>query len=194
MAFFTDPCSKLERAVRQLLILQGKAKDYPDTDCYIGHYSQERALPSRSVIVPGFNVERSYRPEGICHLQIEHAFQAALQPNQSPSEQRVGMDTWIGQTLDTLNLAGPDTDQNLSLLADAITAAGRWLAEPGTNPSPEDLKIVADNADMANFRCDWVKFNAPFIEKGHSPLTPTVWIVVVNLAAFVSHSSQNLPN
>ena len=198
MAFFTDPCSKLERAVRQLFILKGLNQDYPNTDIYLGHYEGSRAAPSRSIIVSQFDPDHPHVPEGVCHLKIWHSLSAVRQPTEMMGEQRQAMDNYVGDTIDLLNMGGINTDQDNSVLADAITQAGRWLATPDPNQTPQmapiNANIIALNSDMLNFRCDWVRFMTPMIVRGKTAEDSTVWVVDVNIACHVSHASMALPN
>jgi hypothetical protein len=191
MAFFINPSTKFERACRALLILQKKATW---EDSFISLDSRSRILPNRTFSVRQFIPTRGWRPEGVCDLEIQHHFSAVDQPNEAPNTQQVSMENYVGDTLDTLNLGGSSEATNMKALADAITQAGRWLATP--NPSgntPIDDKILAANADMVNFRCDWVKFSTPLITRGTETGT-TNWVEIVHLSAFVSHSNAALPN
>ena len=82
----------------------------------------------------------------------------------------------------------------MKALADAITQAGRWLAIPDPNDTTgAAAAIVAANLDMANFRCDWVKFSTPLITRGNDTSTPN-WVEIIHLSAFVSYSNEPLPN
>ena len=191
MAFFISPASKLERAVRALLILKGKAT-WDDT--FISNDSRTRVLPNRSFDVTSFSPTRPYRPEGVCQMQIQHHFSAPAQPGQVVTQPGVDLDAYVGDTFDTLNLGGAQNATDMAPLADAITQAGRWLAIP----DPDDTTgaaalIVAANKDMANFRCDWVKLATPLITRGHDTRT-TNWVEIIHLSAFVSHSAVALPN
>ncbi len=192
MAFFVSPASKLERALRALLILQGKANW---NDAFVSLDSRVRSLPNRTFIVRSFSPTRGWRPEGVCQLEIQHYFAAVDQPNQPANTQQVSMENYVGDTLDTLNLGGSLNATNMGPLADAITQAGRWLATPDPNGQPGDAAdlIVQSNLDMSNFRCDWVKMSTPEITRGNDTNT-TNWVEIVHLSAFVSHSSAALPN
>ena len=189
MAFFVSPASKFERAMRALLILQGKATW---SDAFISNESKPatRALPNRTIIATSFSPTRPYRPEGVCHMEIWHHFDGIDQPNQTPNSQQTAMDSYLGDTFDTLNLGGALNATDMSPLADAITAAGRWLAIPDANDTTgQAALIVAANADMVNFRCDWVKLSTPLITRGSDKST-TNWVEIIHLSAFVSHASN----
>lgn len=192
MAFFISPASKFERAVRALMILQGKATV---DDAFISNDSRSRTLPNRTFVVRNFNPTRGWRPEGVCQLEIQHHFQAVAQPNQPITQPGVDLDTYLGDTFDTLNLGGALNATDMAPLADAITKAGRWLATPDPNGTAGDVAdlIVQANLDMANFRCDWVKFSTPLISRGNDTAT-TNWVEIIHLSAFVSHSNAPLPN
>jgi hypothetical protein len=193
MAFFISPASKFERAMRALLILQGKATW---ADAFISNESKsvKRPLPNRTFIVSSFNPTRPSRPEGVCQMQIQHHFSGIDQPNQADNSQQTAMDAYLGDTFDTLNLGGELNATDMAPLADAITQAGRWLAIPDPNDTTGTAaQIVAANADMANFRCDWVKLSTPLITRGNDTST-TNWVEIIHLSAFVSHSNAALPN
>ena len=191
MAFFISPASKFERAMRALLILQGKGTW---NDSFISNDSRTRPLPNRTFVVTSFNPTRPYRPEGVCQMQIQHHFAAVDQPNQAANTQQVGMENYLGDTFDTLNLGGALNATDMAPLADAITQAGRWLAVPdNSDTTGAAAAIVAANSDMVNFRCDWVKFAIPLITRGNGTGT-TNWVEIINLSAFVSHSNTALPN
>ena len=186
MAHFLSPASKFERAMRALLILKGKATR---DDAFISNDSRDRILPNRTFCVTSFSPTRPYRPEGVCQMEIQHHFSAPAQPGQVVTQPRVDLDTYVGDTFDTLNLGGAANATDMAPLADAITAAGRWLAIPDPNDTTgASALIVAANADMANFRCDWVKLGTPLITRGHDTST-TNWVEIIHLSAFVSHAT-----
>lgn len=186
MATFLSPASKLERAIRSLLILQGKA-NWADT--FISNESRDRGLPNRTIVVSSFSPTRAWRPEGVCQFEIQHHFSAPAQSGQEATQPRVDLDAYLGNTFDTLNMGGQSEATDMKVLADAITAAGRWLATPDpSDTTGEAAKIVAANADMVNFRCDWVRFSNPLITRGGDKAT-TNWVEIVHLSAFVSHAT-----
>ena len=178
MAFFQSPASKLERAIRALLVYQGKATF---SNTYIAAESVDRTLPNRTIQTTSFNPTRPYRPEGVCHLEIQHHVFEPLQPDQTNPANRVALDSFVGDTFDTLNLGGTN-DQDMQPLAQAITNAGRYLA---TGPD------AANNADMANFRVDWVQFDNPVLTRGISESKNGVnWVEIIHIKAFVSHATN----
>src|SRR6185503_17467758 len=101
MAFFISPATKLERAVRSLLILQGKATW---ADAFISNESRDRPLPNRTMVSRNFSPTRPYRPEGVCSLEIQHHFFGVAQPGEVDTITSVAMDAYLGDTMDTLNL------------------------------------------------------------------------------------------
>jgi hypothetical protein len=190
MAFFTNPTSKLEQAVRMLIILQGKGSM---ANSFISNDSRCRVLPNRTFVVTAFTPVKPYRPEGVCILDIEHHFPALVQPNQTDNQgrknfnaQQDALNSFFGDTMDTLNLGG-DNEQDMQPLASAITAAGRWMAQTDNTPSGD--QFASDNAEMANFRCDWVKFSIPSITRGKPDSESVNWAEVIHLQAYVSHAS-----
>jgi len=187
---FNNPASKFERAFRQFLIQQGAATE---ADCFIANDSRSRnILPNRTIIVVAFSPKNFFRSEGTCHVQIQHRFPALVQPGETnPDAQRIQMDAYLGDTIDSM-VCGDG--QSLELVADAITKAGRWLAQP--DGTPEGAAIAQNNLDMANFRCDWIKQVQPFLTRGQSEIEPggdkTFWAEILNFSAFVSTAS--IPN
>ncbi len=191
MAYFISPASKLERAMRALFILQGKANW---ENAFIANESRPKVFPSRTFVVTSFMPTRPYRPEGVCQAQIQHHFPAVAQPDQQIIQPRIDEDTMLGDSFDTLNLGGQSEATDLKALADAITQSGRWLAVPDPNDTTGDAaRIVAANQDMVNFRCDWVKFGTPMLTRGND-LSSTNWVEILHLSAFVSHANAALPN
>lgn len=177
--------SKLERAVRALLVLQGKATM---ADCFISNDSRTRSiLPNRTVLANAQMQTRSYREEGEVYFGIQHHFPAIDQPGTVPGTQTTAMDKYVNDTEATL--FGFDVDgKSLNALADAITAAGRWLAQTD-NTEAGDL-IAQQNADMSNFRCDWVKTATPYLTRGNTEHSKgTNWVEILNFSAFVSTST-----
>jgi hypothetical protein len=190
-SYFVNPPSKFERALRSLLINQGKATW---ENSFISNDYRAVALPNRRFVVSQFNPTRPYRMEGVCHCEIQHHFQAVNDQGQPATIQRVLLDSFLGDTFDTLNLGGALNDTNMAPLADAITNAGRWLGtnNPAGNTATEQ-DIVNDNLDMLNFRCDWVKFLNPLQTRGRDTDT-TNWVEIIHLSAFISNASIALPN
>ena len=176
MAFFLSPASKFERALRALLVYQGKGT-FANT--YIAAESVERALPNRTLQTVAFNPTRPYRPEGVCHLEIQHHFSAPLQPGVANPTNRVALDAYVGDTFDTLNLGGTN-DQDMQPLATAITNAARYLAS--SDPT--------NNGDLVNFRCDWVQFDSPSLTRGKPDHESVNWVEIIHIKAFVSHASN----
>lgn len=195
--------SKLARAVRALLILQGDSSTdliqfNACGDIFIDWDSRSRTvLPNRTVVVSSVDPQKGYRPEGILHLQIQHIFDAVLQPADylNWETQRVKADAYMERTSDTLGIGGANLDQAMTQLADAITTAGRWLSIPDpTDTTGIANQICTNNADMVNFRCDWIKRARPFLTRGHRDANQPQWAEVMNFEAFVSYSNTALPN
>ena len=188
MAFFVNFASKFERAVRALVSIQLNAGQFVITDAFIANDSRPRVLPNRTFVGTSFSPARPYRPEGTVTLEIQHHFPAIVQPNAAGDmdSQRTLLETYFGNTMDVLNLGGTN-DQDMQPLATAITAAGRWLAV--TDNTPSGNQIAADNADMVNFRCDWVKFGTPMITRGRPEVESVNWVEIVHIVGFVSHST-----
>lgn len=201
MAFYVSLSSKLERAVRALLILQGKAMDgaafLANGDCFVSNDPRSRvALPNRTIVGVSTDMPRRHRPEGIVHLRIEHHSEAQEDQNDPNIEaRRVAADMFLGNTLDTLGMGDQDNDDSLAVVAGAITCAGRWLATPDPNPPADpviaaaEALIVKNNSDMLNFRVDWVRRARPFHNRGHD--TSSVhWVEFFHFEAFVSYAAN----
>ena len=187
MAFFINPANKLERALRALVALQLNAGQYVIDDAFIANDSRERIFPNRTFIGSAFNPAKPYRPEGVVEIEIQHHFRSILNSDRPDGDaQQLARETYFGNTMDVLNLGGTN-EQDMQPLASAITIAGRWLAMPDATPA--GIQIAANNADMANFRCDWVKFSTPMITRGRPEHDPSGWVEVLHLVAFVSHAS-----
>ncbi len=185
MAYFVSPASKLERALRALLIIQGKATW---DDCFVANESRTRPLPNRTIHVSQVTPTRPYRMEGACSCEIEHHFSGINDQGAAGAAQRVALDNYVGDTFDTLNLGGVLNDTSMNPLADAITNAGRWLATSNANGNTQADQIAADNQDMLNFRCDWVKFMSPMLTRGLSG-EGLNWCEIIHIQAFVSNAT-----
>jgi len=187
MAFFVNFPSKFERALRSLLINQGKATW---EDCLISNDFRDIPLPCRKILVSQFRPDRPYRPEGVVYCEIQHRFQAVNDQGTPVTQNRILLDNYLGDTFDTLNLGGAINATDMAPLADAITDAGRWLATNNPNGnSAREQQIVNDNQDMLIFRCDWVKFLNPVQTRGQAEHDSTVWGEVIHIAAHVSHAT-----
>jgi hypothetical protein len=51
------------------------------------------------------------------------------------------------------------------------------------------IQLAQNNADMVNFRCDWIKWATPELTRGRESDT-TNWAELLHLAAFVSTASN----
>jgi len=178
--------SKLERAVRALLIVHGKATF---DDCFISNDSRTRnILPNRTVLAHAQVQTRSYREEGEVHFGIQHHFPIVDQPGTAPGTQSVAMDAYVNDTEATLFGLDP-VGKSLDALADEITAAGRWLAQ--TDNTPAGDLFATQNADMVNFRCDWVKASNPYLTRGNVENEKTaIWAEILNFSAGVSTATD----
>lgn len=203
MAFYFNLPSKFERAVRAFLITQGKDVDavafQANGDIFVSNDSRTRdTFPNRTCVVLTNDPIRPHRPEGVLHLQIQHHFDATMQPDETNFEAaRLKADVVLAATADTLGVGDDNEDQAMSELADAITAAGQWLATPDpTQQNPEvaaiEEQIVANNADIVNFRCDWIRRAHPFHTRGSRDGDALVWVEILNFEAACSYA--NIPN
>lgn len=183
---FISPCSKLERALRAFLILQGKATL---ESTFISNDARERCLPNRTILASGFSPRVPHRQEGEVFFSVRHYFNVApLAQGEPDGAQRAAMDAFVGASADSLTISDGNS---LQAVADGITAAGRWLAQP--DGTPEGDAIAAKNADMANFRCDWVKLATPFLSRGgKEDDKQSIWVESLNFSAFVSQAATDL--
>ena len=95
------------------------------------------------------------------------------------------MDTFVGATADSMTVSDGNS---LNVVADGITAAGRWLAQ--TDGTEAGDAIANDNADMANFRCDWIKMETPFLTRGKTDDKGDYWVEILNFSAFVRQAAN----
>lgn len=204
MPAYVSLASKLQRAVRCLLILQGKSMDAvtfsANGDCFIAEDSRARKiLPNRSILATSVNpLHKKERPEGVVTLQIQHKFEAVLQPDEQDDweKRRLEMDQYFGATCDTMGIGDNNQDTGMNELAAAITAAGRWLATPDPNPPADpvaaaaEAKLVANNADMVNFRVDWIRRGTPFITRGEAEGHAALWVEIMHFEAGVSYAAN----
>jgi hypothetical protein len=196
---FVSPSSKLERAVKAFLMLQGKAAVLidptkpvaEDGNTFISNDGRVRSFPNRSILATGFSPTSSKRPDGRVYFGVQHHFAA---PGAGSTTGRAAMDLFVGASADSLMVSDGDSMQ---VVADGITAAGRWLAQ--TDNTPEGDAIAADNADMVNFRCDWIKLADPFLVRGKADSGSTDgdwaeskghWVEILNFIAFVSQAGN----
>ena len=198
--FYVSLASKLERAARALIILQGKSQDstsfYENGDTFVANDSRTRTvLPNRTCVVPVVNPQFGHRPEGVLHLQIQHKFRAFIQPDENDWEvRRLEADNYLGATMDTMGIGDGNSDSSMPQLAAALTAAGQWLAKVDPNAavgSPAD-KLAKNNADMVNFRVDWIRRAPGFLTRGFADEDSDIWVEILNFEVFVSYA--NIPN
>ena len=181
---FVSPCSKLERAVRAFLILQGKATE---AATFISNDLRDRTFPNRTILAPHFSSAAPFKQGGIVTFSIQHRFSVAKAPGGNDGNAlRVTMDGFIGATVDSMTAGDANS---LNLVADALTAAGRWLAK--ADGTDEGQKIADANADMVNFRCDWLKMGDPFLVRGgKADEKGDFWMEILNFSAFVSQAAN----
>ena len=178
---FISPSSKIERAVRAFLVLQGKADD---ASTFISNDGRVRMFPNRTILATGFSPTSPKRPDGRVSFEVRHHFAA---PGGDDGSQRAAMDAYVGASADSLMVSDGDS---MNAVADAITAAGRWLAQ--TDNTPAGDLVAAQNADMASFRCDWIKLSDPFLTRGRVEADDgkAHWVEVLNFMAFVSQATN----
>lgn len=176
---FNNSASKLERAVRAFLVLQGKCAW---ADCVTMNGTSAKAFPNRVVGSLSFSPTRNYRPEGTIRVQVDHRFSVEVLDDES---QRVALDAMVGDTQDTLGFgSGKDT----SGVAAGITTAGRWLA--ANDGDGERAPKAVDNADMANFRCDDFVLDSPLHTRGKPDGDNVAWIESLHYVATVSTATN----
>ncbi|MEN6533314.1 MAG: hypothetical protein ABFD89_06600 [Bryobacteraceae bacterium] len=180
---FIGPSSKLERAVKALLVLQGKADE---GNTFISNDGRQRGFPNRTILATGFSPTVPHRPDGRVYFGVQHHFRS---PGSDDGTARAAMDAFVGASADTLMVSDGNS---LQAVADAITSAGRWLAQ--TDGTPEGDAIAKQNADMAGFRCDWIKLGDPFLTRGKTDdggvEGAAHWVEILNFTAFVSQAEN----
>jgi hypothetical protein len=192
---YSNPADQVERAVQSLLVNMGLGTldaTYLFNDGRVRCQAQNRTLLAESV-----RGQRPYRPEWVVHLQIQHWFPGVQQVQPLQNDQGVDVSPWTGNDRvnfnafigATVDLLGYDTDQAMTNVCANITAAGRWLAQ--TDGTPVGAQIAAANADMANFRVDWVKQGEPFITRGkpEGHTDSNSWAEVVHFEVGGSYSA-----
>lgn len=195
MAFYITLASKVERAVRAFIILQNPQfiiGNFLNNDCFTSNSSQQRTLPNRTIVATSIDPQRKQRPEAIVHLEIQHNFSGTIQPGTTDQDTaRVNLDQYVGETGDTMNISQLDNDDAMDLLSAGITNAGRWLAIPPPNPATDPLgvQIATDNADMVNFRVDWVRLAHPLHTRGKDQAT-TNWLEILHFELGCSYASN----
>lgn len=183
MMGFVSPSSKIERAVQAFLVLQEKA----DADTtFISNDLRTRTFPNITIVATGFSPTVPHRQGGVVYFGIQHHFSVAQDPaNPDNGALRAIMDGYVGATADSMTISDGNS---LNAVADGITGAGRWLAQ--TDGTPAGDAIAANNADMANFRCDWVKMETPFLTRGKTDDKGDYWVEILNFSAFVSQAEN----
>ena len=176
---FNNPGSRLERAVWHYLILQQVGTR---DDTYFADYTGERILPNRTIVGYSFTPKHPFRPEGTVGLQIQHHFKAVEQNPAVPLAQMLAKNEFVGETYDSMSQGD---GQSFNLTADAITEAGRLLAV-ASGPEAEAIAFAQQNADMANFRCDWIEHATPLHTRGRPNVEGAYWVEILHFIAFVS--------
>lgn len=177
-----DPTTKLERALAAHLLLQGKA---PTEETFIASDTRERVLPNRTIQVISFTPVKGHRLEGVCEVQIVHHFPSAKQEGQTDYTARIARGQYLSATIESLTFGHGDA---MPQVADAITSAGRWLAQ--TDGTTEGDQQAAENADMLDFRCDWLELASPFITRGNTE-EGTAWVEILHFRAGTSTASTS---
>jgi hypothetical protein len=180
---FVNPSSKIERAVMAFLILQSRADP---TATFISNDVRVRSFPNRTILATGFNPSVPHRQDGVVYFGIQHHFSGAQDSsNPDVGALRKAMDDFVSATVDTMTISDGNS---LSTVADGITRAGRWLAQ--TDGTDDGDAIAANNADMVDFRCDWIKMETPFLVRGKADEKGDYWVEILNFSAFVSQASN----
>jgi hypothetical protein len=182
---YTNPSTMIERAVRAYLIGQGKGTA---DKCYISLNSYYRTANSRTFLVRNFMPNNAYRPAGVFQIEIQHVGEAIQQDNvANPDQMRVNMDNFVGATMLSM-FAQSDGQGPLTVVADAITAAGRALAVDQSNGAdPIAIQLAANNTDMVNFRVDWIKAAPSLMTRGETEgKNGTFWAESLNFMGFMS--------
>lgn len=185
---FISPISKLERAVKAFLIEQGKAEE---GSTFISNDGRVRRFPNRTILGSALSTTAKHRPDGRVYFGVEHHFRA---PGIDAAPATAAMDAYVGASADSMMVSDGNS---LLAVAVGITAAGRRLAQ--TDGTPAGDAIATQNADMANFRCDWIAQADPFLTRGKCRDGSTEgdwaeskghWVEILNFTAFVSQAAS----
>lgn len=146
--------TQLERAIRALFISKGAAtKD----DCYVSNESRDRT--GLDTGITAILAEQSTTQDSELsgnekwQVSIQNLYGAVQQEGEPPELNRIEMDKRVGRQ--ELLLRKGEADK-LDVSADDITAAGRALAV--TDNTPEGDLSAAQNEDMAEFTCLFMRF------------------------------------
>lgn len=171
--------TQVERAIRAWLIecAAGTADDI-----YISNDSRERQFPITDIIAQ----ESKHHPENtgteIWQVTIQHKFPAANQPGQTNlGKNRVQMDDRVGKQM----AAMLQSNDNLTLNAtwEGITTSGRLLATTGS------AQEQANNADMADFTCLFVRYMGA--TRGKPDDDSCAWVEVRNYEVTAANFAIN---
>lgn len=139
--------SKLDRAIVAYLQDRGVSENIYPANCSIERQTKNVTVWSHNG-TPSEQFSGSYSFQVM--IEIENS--ATQQPNEpNPEKQRAELDELTEDTHDALMQT--EDNENLKATAEAITLAGRELAV--TDGTPEGDKRAENNADMAEFTCQW---------------------------------------
>jgi hypothetical protein len=142
-------------------------------------------MPNRTILATGFSPTFPHRQGGQVYFSVQHHFRESPETEADDGTLRKALDAFVGASADSLTISDGNS---LQAVADGITAAGRWLAQ--TDGTPEGDAIASNNADMAHFRCDWVKMGSPFLTRGgKDDGKGGTWVESRNFSAFVSQAA-----
>lgn len=195
---FISPISKLERAVKAFLIEQGKAEE---GSTFISNDGRVRGFPNRTILGTALSTTAKHRPDGRVYFGVQHHFRApgidagaARPPSSDSGAARAAMDAYVGDSANSMMVSDGNS---LLAVAVGITDAGRRLAQ--TDGTPAGDAIATQNADMVNFRCDWIAQADPFLTRGKCGDGSTEgdwaeskghWVEILNFTAFVSQAAS----
>lgn len=174
--------SQLDRAIVAWLISQGVGTD-PVCSVLPANSTSDNPYPNITVYATRSQNEPALAGNKTFTVQVRIASQASTAVNdENPENARVILDLLTGQC--AYQLLQSNDGQSLNLTAMNITAAGRSLA------ASADPIVAANNADMANFTCQYL------FDQGQTRGKPSeegaAWIEVLNFSAVANPSAVDM--
>lgn len=174
--------SQLDRAIVAWLVSQGVGTD-PSCQVLPAYSTEENAYPNITVHSLRSQNEPQLAGNKSFTVQVRIAQAASREvKDPNPENARVILDLLTGQC--AYALLQSNDGQSLNLTAQNITTAGRALA------ASADPTIAANNADMANFTCQYL------FDQGQTRGKPSdeaaAWVEVLNFTAVANPSAVDM--
>ena len=147
--------SQLERAIRAWFIICGAGTINSN---YVSMESRPRVPPLNDILAHKSNEAEINSREESFTVMISSEFPSVQQPNDPEGYNWVSINNWIGLVMAALSITG-NGGQDYRATCEAITDAGRNLAiDPTDGADPLAVTFAANNADMANFTCTFLRY------------------------------------